>query len=109
MGATSLAARRARAGAVLLAIGWASACGTEAVGIDVCKQVEEARCRSAEKCGVTLEPPYSTTGNTVDACVRYYDVACLHGLANGYDPGPNPLHACVAAIEAHPCTGGKNL
>jgi hypothetical protein len=86
------------------------ACGTSAVGVDACKQVESARCQAASACGVSLEPPYHTAGSDVDACVRFYDVACLHGLASGTDPGPTAVSACVAAISSHPCApGGPNL
>jgi len=78
--------------------------------VDACKQVEAARCQAADACGVSLEPPYSTSGTDVDACIRYYDIACLHGLASGSDPGAAAVNACVAAIGDHPCAkGGPNL
>jgi hypothetical protein len=110
MGVVSRGRVRAPAFAILLGVVLpAVGCGTDAVGIDVCKQIEEARCRRAGACGVVLEPPYSTTGGPVDACIRYYDVACLHGLANGYDPGAAPVRACIAAIGDDPCTNGKDL
>lgn len=77
----------------------ASGCGTDAVGVDACRQIEEARCQKAPACGIPIEPPHFTSGSTVDACIRYYDDACLHGLAVG-DPGPTDVNACVAAINA---------
>jgi hypothetical protein len=109
-----------RAGSVLRTIAPAAAlgavlalppaCGTSAVGVDACKQVESARCQAASACGVSLEPPYHTAGSDQDACIRFYDVACLHGLASGSDPGPAAVSACVAAISSHPCAaGGPNL
>ena len=76
----------------------ASGCGTDAVGVDACRQIEEARCKQAPACGILIEPPHFTSGSTVDACIRYYDDACLHGLAVG-DPGPTDVNACVAAIN----------
>jgi hypothetical protein len=82
----------------------AMGCGTSPVGVGACKQVEEARCRRAPACGVNLEPPYSTTGGDVAACIRFYDVACLHGLAVA-DPGQDAVNACVASIESSPCAG----
>jgi hypothetical protein len=86
------------------------ACGTDAVGVDACKQVETARCRAAPVCHVPLEPPYTTNGNDIDACIRFYGVACLHGLVSGNAPSPTALAACVAAIGDHPCSpGGPNL
>jgi hypothetical protein len=74
-------------------------CGTDAVDVDGCRQIEEARCRQAPACGIALDTPNFTSGTDVDACVRYYDDACLHGLAVN-DPGPSAVSACVAAIEA---------
>jgi hypothetical protein len=74
-------------------------CGTDAVDVDGCKQIEEARCRQAPACGIPIEPPWFTSGTDVDSCVRYYDVACLHGLDVGA-PGTSALSACVAAIQA---------
>ncbi len=76
-----------------------SGCSTDAVDIDGCKQIEEARCRQAPACGIPLEPPYFTSGTDVDSCIRDYDLACLHGLAVA-DPGPSAVSACVAAIQA---------
>jgi hypothetical protein len=81
--------------------GWAVAagCGTGAVDVEGCRRIEEARCHQAPTCNLPIEPPYFTTDGTVDACVRFYDDACLHGLAVN-DPGAAALNACVAAIEA---------
>jgi hypothetical protein len=73
-------------------------CGTDAVDVDGCKQIEEARCRQIPACGIAFERPYFTSGTDVDSCVRFYDDACLHGLAVA-DPGPAALSACVAAIN----------
>lgn len=86
----------------------AAACGTSPVGVSACKQVEEARCQRAPACGLSLEPPYTTNGSDVDACIRYYDVACLHGLAVA-DPGTDAVNACVATIKVSPCTAGLPL
>jgi hypothetical protein len=76
-----------------------AACGTDAVGIQTCRQIEEARCRQAPACGISLQPPYHASGSDVDECIRFYDVACLHGLASGNDPGPIAVNACLAAIH----------
>lgn len=73
-------------------------CGTDAVDVDGCRQIEEARCRQAPACGIPLEPPYFTSGSDVDACIRFYDDACLHGLASA-NPGPSAVNACVSAIQ----------
>ncbi len=89
--------------ALLLAGAWGlgagSGCGTGAVDVDGCRQIEEARCRQAPICGIPLDQPYFTSGTSVEACVRFYDDACLHGLAVS-DPGPSAISTCVAAIQA---------
>ena len=112
MGAARRLARRLSAwlGPAVTAFASGVACGTDAIGVDACKQIEDARCHAAPACGVRLEPPYSTSGTDVEACIRFYDVACLHGLAIGSDPGPAAIRACVSAIHDHPCVArGPNL
>jgi len=82
----------------------ASGCGTSAIGVNDCKQVEEARCNAAAKCSaIQLTPPYSTSGSSVDACIRFYDTACLHGLA-GIVPSASQLQACLSLIKTGGCT-----
>jgi hypothetical protein len=77
----------------------AGGCGTDAYGIGECKQIEEARCRAAAKCpDIPLGNVYHATGTDVDACIRFYDVACLHGLQVP-DPGAPSVSACVQAIQ----------
>ena len=77
-------------------------CGTDATGVEACRQIEEARCRRAPACGIALEPPYSTSGSSVDGCIRFYYTACLHGLESS-DPGPVVVGRCVAAIDHGGC------
>ena len=77
----------------------ANGCGNGAIDVDGCKQIEEARCRQAPACLIPITPPYYSTDGDVDACIRYYDTACLHGLVGG-DPGGVALNACVAAIQS---------
>jgi hypothetical protein len=98
-------------GSVLLALAvavatapLAAACGTDAVGVDACRQIESARCQQAPGCNISLQPPYHQTGTDVDACIRFYDSACLHGLASGNDPGQTALNACVKAIQNNGCS-----
>ncbi len=88
--------------AALAALALAAAlggCGTDAVGVDACRQIQAARCRQAPACGIAIEPPYHQSGSAVDACIRFYNDECLHGLSSGKDPGPTALSACVAAIN----------
>lgn len=80
-----------------------AACGSDATGVDACKRIEEARCRRAPACGIQLEPPHFTSGDAVDACIRFYDTACLHGLETG-DPGPVVVSECVSAIGESACS-----
>ena len=78
-------------------------CGTDATGVDSCRQIEDARCRRAPACGISLQPPYSTSGSAVDACIRFYETACLHGLEVS-DPGPLIVGQCVTAITDGGCS-----
>jgi hypothetical protein len=80
--------------AVLL---FSASCGTDATGVSICRQIEEARCGRAPTCNISITPPYTTSGSSVDACIRFYDIACLHGLAN--DNGPVNVDGCLAAIK----------
>jgi hypothetical protein len=68
----------------------ASGCGTTAVGVDDCRDIEQARCRAGKSCGIV---------DDVAACERYYRDHCLHGLA-GKPPGASAVGACVQTIEA---------
>lgn len=68
----------------------ASGCGTSAVGIDDCRDIEKARCRASKPCG---------TIDDVAACERYVRDHCLHGLT-GEAPGAAAVAACVDVIEA---------
>jgi hypothetical protein len=84
----------------------AAACGSNAAGVNACKSVEEARCRQVPNCpNVTVSPPlWFTSGSATDACIRYYDTACLHGLTTGSDPGTTAVNQCVAAINSGDCS-----
>lgn len=81
---------------------FAPGCGTDAVGVEACKKIESARCRAAPACGIDLtKSPHE--GSDVDGCKRYYDVACLHGLVAGSDPGAPAVQACVDVISSANC------
>lgn len=69
---------------VLVPVG---ACGTNAVGVDQCDQIETARCNRAVMLdcgggdtGINLSIPPHPEDN-LSACIRFYGIACLHGLA----------------------------
>jgi len=72
----------------------AASCGTDAVGVDDCRKIEEARCEAAAHCEGDLQV------DDVQACKRYYRDHCLHGLAVGSAPGAPAVNRCVSAIEA---------
>ena len=72
----------------------AVSCGTDAVGVDDCRDIETARCEAAASCQGDLHV------EDVDACKRYYRDHCLHGLRVEDEPGAPVLNACVRAIEA---------
>ena len=74
-----------------LVLSAAYGCGTDAVGIEDCRQIEQARCDAGAACGLVKD---------VEACKRYYRDHCLHGLAIPDSPGPNRVKACVTAISA---------
>ncbi|HEX3344347.1 MAG TPA: hypothetical protein VHS09_07225, partial [Polyangiaceae bacterium] len=79
----------------------AGACGSGGSGVTACKTIEEARCKQVPSCpNVAVSPPlWYTTGSAVDACIRYYDTACLHGLAIGSEPSSSDVSQCVDAIN----------
>lgn len=66
------------------------ACGTDAVGVEDCRAIEEARCAAGHACGVVAD---------VEDCQRFYHDQCLHGLAVR-SPGRSAVEDCVAAVEA---------
>ena len=67
------------------------ACSTDAVGIEACRSIEEARCEAAEPCGIVTD---------VAACKRFYRDQCLHGLVSEEKPGSPKVNKCVATIRA---------
>jgi hypothetical protein len=68
----------------------ASACGTDAVGVETCRRIETARCDAAEACGEI---------SNAAACERFYRDQCLHGLSVP-EPSERQVDACTRALEA---------
>lgn len=67
----------------------ATGCGTDAKGIEDCRDIEIERCEAARHCGILTD---------VDECKRFYRDHCLHGLA--VEPPPrNLVDECVGMIE----------
>lgn len=67
------------------------ACGTDSVGVSECRQIEEARCSAAAKCGSVED---------LQACKAFFHDHCLHGLAIEEAPRANTVKACVDTIAA---------
>lgn len=84
------------------------ACGPDPVAPEACRQIEEARCRRAPACGLALAPPEHKDGSDIDACIRFYRDACLHGLAIGTEPGGVIVSDCVNAITTGDCAVVKD-
>lgn len=82
--------------ATWLAAGVLPGCGSEAIGVDACRELEYARCEAAAACpdeeGVAI--------GDVDACKRFYRDHCLHGLAVKSAPSSRKLATCRRTIEA---------
>jgi hypothetical protein len=72
----------------------ALSCGTDAMGTDACRKVEQARCRKGPACPALNVP----AGTGVEECVQFARDRCLHGLANP-DPGVAAADQCAAAID----------
>lgn len=78
----------------LAALPSAFGCGTDAVGIDACRKIEQFRCKSA---------PYCVDGfsdDDVSSCESFYRDQCLHGLENTErSPSNGEVDACIDAIN----------
>ncbi len=77
----------------------AAGCGTDAVGVDECRDIEEARCEAAQFCDIV---------DDVDACKRFYRDQCLHGLANGEQPGAPDVKKLRGEPSRTPVECAKN-
>ncbi len=67
-------------------------CSTDAVGVEDCRKIEEARCAAAATCQGLFGKL-----NVTD-CERFYRDQCLHGLAASSSPGRLAVQRCVEAI-----------
>lgn len=85
-----------------LSLAFAPACGTDAVGIEACREIENVRCDRAPECQIALTTP-PPAADPVEGCRRFYLDACLHGLQSAKDPTVAERNACVAALKAGTC------
>lgn len=72
-----------------------ASCGTNAVGVDDCRDIEQARCRASAWC---LDADGVPLIQDVPACERYYRDHCLHGFAVKPPAGAD-VAGCVQLIE----------
>jgi len=81
------------------------ACGSGPIGIDACRSIEAARCAWGPACGVNMNVPVRRSDETspVDDCIRYYNDACLHGIAGPSAPSDQQTNDCITAINSGNC------
>jgi hypothetical protein len=77
--------------AAALGVAAGSSCGTDAVGVSACRDIEYARCEAAVSCGLI---------DDAESCKRYYNDHCLHGVALDEGPGSVAVRNCVSSIRA---------
>jgi len=70
------------------------ACGTDAVGVDDCRNIEVARCKAAQNCDFGID---GTSDENV--CQRFARDNCLHGLVV-QPPTAGAVTSCVNSITA---------
>jgi hypothetical protein len=73
-------------------------CGTDAKGVDECRDIERARCQAAASCGIV---------NDAEACERFYRDHCLHGMATT-PPSSAEVAACVRTIQVAGSCASEN-
>ena len=69
----------------------APGCGSDAVGVGECREIERARCEVGSACGLVSD---------LDACRRFYRDHCLHGLSLEESPSKQRLDRCTNLILA---------
>jgi len=80
-----------------------AACGTDAVGVEACRDLETLRCEQAAGCGFDLGVPRHRDKRPIEGCVAHYRDACLHGLVSRVEPSSVQLKACMDAIRTGSC------
>jgi len=75
-----------------------ASCGTDAVGVEACRQIETTRCESLVSC------PADQGGfagqEQITACSLYYRDQCLLGIESTVEPSEAQVTACVDAVKA---------
>jgi hypothetical protein len=84
---------------VFAALLHASGCGSEARGVDACRQIESARCEAASKCPTEF-PEFTERYGSVASCQRFYDVQCGRGVQEASkEPSRAELTACLTQVR----------
>lgn len=90
-------------GALLVAAsaGLFAGCGTDAVGIEACKAIEQARCEVAPVCESSADR-LGVPEDRVENCILHYRDACRVGVENteATEIDQAQIDACVAAVQA---------
>lgn len=84
---------------------WAAAvaCQVEAVGVDECRRIEQARCAAARSCDLGID-----SADEQATCDRFARDNCLRGFALPDAPKTSLVDACVAAIRTAGTCAGEN-
>lgn len=80
---------------VFTLLGATAGCGTDAKGIDTCREIEQERCRQAPACPDSFRVK---SDEEVESCVRFYRDQCLHGTVAA-EPGKPALDACLQTLR----------
>ncbi len=72
------------------------ACGTDAVGVEACRKIEDARCTRFYGCELVAD---------LAACQRFYHDQCLGGVPGKVTPNASQVNSCVAAINGDATCG----
>ncbi len=76
------------------------ACANDGYGIEACRTIEAERCRWVVQCGIDVGVRRNNESSPVDDCIRYYDVACMHGMQYlTQDPSDTQTNTCATAIH----------
>src|SRR5262249_54486526 len=77
-------------------------CGTDAVGIDACRQIEAVRCDVAPACKGDEDTFGINTEEQIANCKTLYLDHCLLGLENpdAEEPSQSKAAKCIKAIKA---------
>jgi hypothetical protein len=76
-------------------------CGTDAVGIEACRQIQTARCNALQQCVFDVETKERYSADQAKACTDFYRDQCLVGIENDTkEPTDATIKGCVAAVNA---------